>query len=580
MLNQLGPRSAWDTALPDWETRIRQGLSLIPGLPLDAHRADRALRIFKQLRVPDIKGRPTHGEICEQWVFDVVRAVFGAFDAEMNARMIREYFLMIPKKNGKTSLAAGIMVTAQILNDVPEEELLLIAPTLKIAQRSFKHAVGIIRWTVMNSGAALIDIFSIHSSERKIKHLNAKCPSEMSVLASDTNTVTGSKAGYVLIDETHEFASHSRASDVFVELRGGTSHPDKSGFFMQITTQSKKPPQGVFAAELVRARAVRDGVLTLPLLPILYEMPVDVARDGGWKNPATWALVNPNLGRSVSIDFLRDQLIAAEAKGKDALNLLASQHFNVEIGQAQGDWTWAGADFWQAAVDVTVTDLAAIIERCEVAVVGIDGGGTDDLGGLGVIGRERETRRLLGWAHGWAHPTVLQRRKEIVPTLQDFASDGDLTICTRPTQDHEEMCDIVATLMDAGLLPDEAAIGLDAAGVAALIDALSEIGVAPGQMVAVAQGYRLSSAIWGLERKLMDGTFVHGGQRLMAWCIGNAKAEQKGNAVLITKETAGKAKIDPLIALFNAFALMSRNPVANGSMTTPWDRDPEFRMAI
>lgn len=565
MLDDRGRATAWVTALPDWQDRIRNRQSLIPDLPLDLTRADKALRIFKQLRVPDIKGRPTHGEVCEEWVFDIVRAIFGAFDAETQARMIREYFLMIPKKNGKTSLAAAIMVTAQILNERPDAELLLIAPTIQVAQRSFKQASGIIKLTVMKSGVALSDLFSVHASEKKIRHLNPDCPSEMVVKAADTDVVTGSKASCVLIDETHVFATKPAASDVFVELRGGISHPDNTGFMMQITTQSKKPPQGVFAAELVKARAVRDGKLNLPLLPILYELPPDLARDGGWKNPKVWPLVNPNIGRSVSEDFLAEELIAAEAKGQDALNLLASQHFNVEIGQAQGDWTWVGADFWPGAVDETVTGLTEIIARCEVAVVGIDGGGADDLGGLYVIGRERGSRHLLGWAHAWAHKTVRERRKEIVPALEDFAADGDLTFCDSPTQDHDEMCEIVGALLDANLLPDEAAVGLDAAGVTALVDALAGIGVEPGQMVAVAQGYRLSAAIWGMERKLMDGTFRHGGQRLMAWCIGNAKAEQKGNAVLITKETAGKAKIDPLIAMFNAFMLMSRNPAAGAA---------------
>ncbi|MEE3101832.1 MAG: terminase large subunit, partial [Pseudomonadota bacterium] len=102
---------AWDTAVPDWAERIKDGRGLVPDLPLFDVVAERALRIFKRLRVPDLIGTPTYGEVCEPWVFDLVRAVFGSYDPEAKRRMIQEFFLLVPKKNGKSAIAAAIIVT-------------------------------------------------------------------------------------------------------------------------------------------------------------------------------------------------------------------------------------------------------------------------------------------------------------------------------------------------------------------------------------------------------------------------------------------------------------------------------------
>ena len=105
-------------------------------------------------------------------------------------------------------------------------------------------------------------------------------------------------------------------------------------------------------------------------------------------------------------------------------------------------------------------------------------------------------------------------------------------------------------------------IGLDPLMVGGLIDGIIEAGVPEELIVGVAQGYKLAGYIQTTERKLAEGALFHANQRLMTWCVGNARVEVRGNNALVTKQSSGKSKIDPLIATFNAASLMSLNPAS------------------
>lgn len=546
---------AWNTAVPDWRERIMGGKTLVPELPIYDAVAEKALRIFKRLKVPDIIGNPTYGEVCGEWVFDFVRVIFGSYNPETKRRALREFFLLVPKKNGKSAIAAAIIVTAAILNERPEAELLLIAPTKEIASISFKQAAGIVRLD-----DELSKLFHIQSHLKTITHRNTLAVIVVKAAAADV--ITGSKAAYILIDETHVFAEMAKAADIFVEIRGSlAARPD--GFLLQITTQSKKPPAGVFKAELATARDVRDGRIQLPMLAVLYELPIEASIDGGWTREESWGLVNPNLNRSVDAAYLRDEIMKAEREGPEKLALIASQHFNVEIGLGLHADRWPGAIYWPRVGDRLIT-LDRLMDECEVCTAGIDGGGLDDLMAMAVIGRHRKTRAWWHWAKAWAQSDVEERRKEIVPRLRDFERDGDLVFGDSSEQQEAEIVAICKEIFDRGLFPAAAGIGLDSHGVATLVDYLAAAGMGDPLVAAVGQGWKLQSAVLTLPRKLKDKTMLHGAQPIMAWAVGNAKTELRGSNYLVTKQASGAAKIDPLMATFNAAMLMFNNPVASG----------------
>lgn len=538
---------------------MRERRSLLPDLPLDQAEAERAVKIFSRLRLPDVPDQPPLSANGEGWSTDIVRAIFGSIQSD-GSRRVQEVFELVPKKNSKTTDGAGIMITALLVNKRPRAEFVLVGPTQEVADTAFQQASGMIdadpdgylqkRFLVQEHRKTIVD--RLNKAKLKIKTFDMK-------------VATGSKPAGILIDELHLMGGMAAASRVIGQLRGGMiANPE--AFLIMITTQSDEPPAGVFKAELEYARGVRDGRITdnVRLLPMLYEFSetMQVDEDKPWADPKNWPMVLPNLGRSITLPRLIAEYETAKEKGEEEERRWASQHLNVQIGLAMHSGGWAGARYWKQAADPSIKSLDDLLDRCEVAVVGIDGGGLDDLLGMTVIGREKETARWLSWSHGWAHTDVLTRRKDIAERLRDFERDGDLTVCAHPTQDLEEVAALVEQIKDADLLPDEAGIGVDAAGIAAIVEELSKLDLGEQCIVAVQQGYKLNGAIAGSERKLKDGTLIHADQPLMDWCVGNAKVEMRGSAMLITKQAAGRAKIDPLSAKFNAVMLMARNPEA------------------
>lgn len=547
----------WSTACPDWRERLIARQSIIPA-PIYPEQADQALAIFKQLRVTDLPGRPTFGECGEQWVFDFVAAIFGAYDGETGRQLIREFYLLISKKNTKSTIAAGIMLTAVILCWREEEEHLILAPTKEVADNSFKPAAGMIR-----ADEELSDMFHIQDHIRTITHRVTKA--SLKVVAADTDTVSGKKSGRILVDEHWLFGTKSNAEGMFMEATGGQVSRDE-GWVIYLTTQSDEPPAGVFKDKLNYYRDVRDGKIDdRKSLGVIYEFPPSMVKDKSYMDPSNFYISNPNIGRSVSAEWLEDQLKKNKAKTDGSFQKFLAKHLNVEIGINLRSDRWAGADFWLPASDQVVT-FDALLSRCDVITAGIDGGGLDDLLGLGLVGRETGTGRWLAWAKAWAHPSVLERRTDVAPRLRDFAADGDLCLVENVGDDVTDLVSIIAQVSVAGLLDK---IGVDQHGLGAILDELVGTEDDPGpvtmdDIVGISQGWKLQGAIKTTERRLANKTLVHGGRPLMSWCVGNARIVQVGNAVSITKQASGSAKIDPLMAVFNAVQLLALNPAGKG----------------
>lgn len=176
-----------------------------------------AERIFKELILVDVMDSPKMGEVTLDWV--LVRAIFGAYNPKTKRRLIREFFLLISKEEYKSTIAAGIMLVALLLNDRLSAELIILAPTKEVADNSFNPIRDFIK--ADEELSAMLNI----SEHTPVTHLGTGA--NLKVILAESNATAGKKASIILFDEIWLFGKRANAESMFREAKGGlASRPE------------------------------------------------------------------------------------------------------------------------------------------------------------------------------------------------------------------------------------------------------------------------------------------------------------------------------------------------------------------
>jgi hypothetical protein len=267
----------------------------------------------------------------------------------------------------------------------------------------------------------MLDLLHIQDNLRTITHPDDE--GDLKVVAADTDTCRRQEG-------------RLRPGRRAVDLRqAGQGRRDAAGGHRRPGVEARglrdlpldavdEPPAGVFKDKLDYFRDVRDGKVEGPEPPVIYEFPKAMLKARPISIP-NFYITNPNLGRSVSREWLEDELrkeLDGDAKGPQRLPRQASQRRDRHEPPGQ---PLAGAEHLAPRRRRRRSRSRRSSSAARSSCPGIDGGGLDDLFGL-TLPRPLIARRKhwLSWSHAWCHKGVLERRKSIASKLLDFRRPG------------------------------------------------------------------------------------------------------------------------------------------------------------
>lgn len=456
---------------------------------------------------------------------DIVEPLFGTLRPD-GLRQFRTGLVGIPRKAGKSTLGAAIALRLLFKDGEPGAEVYSCAADREQARIVFEIARGMVE-----ANSAMSKIAKVYRNAIVVQ----RTASTYKVLSADAFTKHGLSPHGVIFDELHA-QPNRELWDVMTTGQGARRQPltlaittagfDRDSICWQIYEYGRKVEAGIHED------------------PTFFFRWWGVEPGEAWDDEATWGRAQPNLGISVSLDFLRAE--ANQAKAQPARQNTFRRLYLNEWTQASERWIDLAA--WDATAGMVVEDQLAG-RRC---FGGLDLASSTDIAALcwdfpGTDGHEAIWRfwipedkladldaRTAGAASVWVRQGLME------------ATPGNVI-------DYGAILDQIDR--DAQAFDIEA-IAFDRWGATQLAQELLDLGLL---LIPFGQGFAsMSAPTKELERLILDGRYVHGGNPVMRWMADNVVVRQDPAGNIKIDKARSTEKVDGMVAAVMALDLAVR----------------------
>lgn len=461
----------------------------------------------------------------EKWQQAIIANIFG-WKRPDGTRRYREVFIYVPRKNGKTPLIAGIVLFAGFCGKEPGAQIYSAAADQAQAALIFRHARGMIEVEPELASRA-----KVYHSFKSIEFPNNGL---YKALSAEAYTKHGLNSQLVVFDEVHSYPDRELV-DVLLTSTGSRREP----LVIYITTADFHR-ESICNEKYDYACKVRDGIIQDPaFLPVIYE----AGEDDDWTAEETWRKANPNLGVSVSLEYLRRECQRAQDTPSYE-NTFKRLHLNIVTEQ---DVRWLNMEQWDSAGDANPKSwrerqLAALHKRS--CYGGLDLGATKDLTAFVLLFDSDEGFILLPYF--WV-PEVSARERELrdrVPYTQ-WIRDGWI----KPTSGNSTDFDCVRRdIVDLAKTYGIKGVGADRLfqGDQLITQLREQDGL---NVVAFGMGFAsMAAPTKKFEELVLNKKILHGGNPVLRWMAANVTVEMDAAGNIKPSKKKSTERIDGIVA--------------------------------
>ena len=506
-------------------------------MPFNKELADRACAFFpKYLR--HTKGRWA-GKPFElfPWQQELVSKLFGTVNAD-GMRQYQTVYCEIPKKNGKSELAAGISLYMLFADGEPGAEIYSAACDRDQAAIVFNVAAQMVRYS-----KALSTRCKLVESTKRVVHNNGGV---YRVLSAEAFSKHGYNISCVLFDELHTQPNR----DLWDVLTKGAGDARTQPVFFAITTAGYD--RNSICWEIHEyARQVRDGIIVDPsFLPVLYY----ADEDADWTEPTIWAGCNPSM--EVHFDngagiLETTKIKAACRKAQDSPaeeNMFRRLRLNQWVKQESRYIPMAA---WDACGEPFT--IEKLLGRDSFA--GLDLASSIDIAAFVLVFGIDELIYVL--ARFWVPEENIEKRSKTDKVPYDQWVRQGLIKATPGNV--ISYADIRTDINELSKIYEIKEIAFDRWGAVEMSQNLTDDGFT---MVDFGQGYKsMSPPTKELLKFVMGGNLRHGGNEVLRWMADNTTVTMDSAENVKPDKGKSTERIDGMVALIMAFDRLTRKPL-------------------